>query len=249
MCRNITELRGLEPPATSVEIEAASRQYVRKVAASRSRRLRVSKHSNSPSNGSPPRPRSCCKLCHPGVDHQDGPRRCGGLRCKRGLQRRRHARVSQPGEFGEFDSEQPCGVVVQYASNPVVAQSEGRDGLQCTRVGVRDVRKDRSPTRCDRRARSACASNPTGKGELSSANAVNAMVVSRWTLPYVSASSRKSSYSGIPMWAMIRGSRGKRCSSAAIGSRTGVSSRCRSGPAVDHHRYAGVRNGAPDIVE
>ncbi|MDQ1710176.1 MAG: hypothetical protein QOG49_1561 [Frankiaceae bacterium] len=31
MCRNITELRGLEPPATSTEIEAAARQYVRKV--------------------------------------------------------------------------------------------------------------------------------------------------------------------------------------------------------------------------
>jgi hypothetical protein len=32
MCRNITELRGLEPPATLEEIEAAARQYVRKVA-------------------------------------------------------------------------------------------------------------------------------------------------------------------------------------------------------------------------
>jgi hypothetical protein len=31
MCRNITELRGLEPPATREEIEAAARQYVRKV--------------------------------------------------------------------------------------------------------------------------------------------------------------------------------------------------------------------------
>lgn len=31
VCRNITELRGLEPPATAVEIEAAARQYVRKV--------------------------------------------------------------------------------------------------------------------------------------------------------------------------------------------------------------------------
>ncbi|MCJ0901873.1 hypothetical protein B2J88_24860 [Rhodococcus sp. SRB_17] len=31
MCRNITELRGLEPPATPEEIEAASRQYIRKV--------------------------------------------------------------------------------------------------------------------------------------------------------------------------------------------------------------------------
>ena len=31
MCRNITELRGLEPPATDDEIEAAALQYVRKV--------------------------------------------------------------------------------------------------------------------------------------------------------------------------------------------------------------------------
>jgi hypothetical protein len=31
MCRNITELRGLDPPATTAEIEAAARQYVRKV--------------------------------------------------------------------------------------------------------------------------------------------------------------------------------------------------------------------------
>jgi len=31
MCRNITELRGLQPPATREEIEAAARQYVRKV--------------------------------------------------------------------------------------------------------------------------------------------------------------------------------------------------------------------------
>ena len=31
MCRNITELRGLEPPATHEEIDAAARQFVRKV--------------------------------------------------------------------------------------------------------------------------------------------------------------------------------------------------------------------------
>ena len=31
MCRNITELRGLEPAATDEEVEAAARQYVRKV--------------------------------------------------------------------------------------------------------------------------------------------------------------------------------------------------------------------------
>ena len=33
MCRNITPLRGLEPAATPEEVEAAARQYVRKVAA------------------------------------------------------------------------------------------------------------------------------------------------------------------------------------------------------------------------
>jgi len=31
MCRNITTLRGLQPVATPEEIEAAARQYVRKV--------------------------------------------------------------------------------------------------------------------------------------------------------------------------------------------------------------------------
>jgi len=31
MCRNITTLRGLEPIATDDEIEAAARQYVRKI--------------------------------------------------------------------------------------------------------------------------------------------------------------------------------------------------------------------------
>ena len=31
MCRNITTLRGLEPPATPDEVEAAARQYCRKV--------------------------------------------------------------------------------------------------------------------------------------------------------------------------------------------------------------------------
>lgn len=31
MCRNITTLRGLEPPATDEEIRAAAEQYVRKV--------------------------------------------------------------------------------------------------------------------------------------------------------------------------------------------------------------------------
>ena len=37
MCRNITTLRGLEPEATPEEIEAAARQYVRKVSGVTSR--------------------------------------------------------------------------------------------------------------------------------------------------------------------------------------------------------------------
>jgi len=31
MCRNITALRGLEPPATTEEVDAAATQFVRKV--------------------------------------------------------------------------------------------------------------------------------------------------------------------------------------------------------------------------
>ncbi|MDP9452996.1 MAG: DUF2277 domain-containing protein [Actinomycetota bacterium] len=31
MCRNITTLRGLDPPATAEEVQAAARQFVRKV--------------------------------------------------------------------------------------------------------------------------------------------------------------------------------------------------------------------------
>ncbi|MDH2904720.1 MAG: DUF2277 domain-containing protein [Actinomycetota bacterium] len=36
MCRNITALRGLDPPATDREIEDAARQFVRKVTGLRS---------------------------------------------------------------------------------------------------------------------------------------------------------------------------------------------------------------------
>jgi hypothetical protein len=35
VCRNITELRGLQPPATAEEIHAAAVQYVRKVSGMR----------------------------------------------------------------------------------------------------------------------------------------------------------------------------------------------------------------------
>ncbi|HUY43862.1 MAG TPA: DUF2277 domain-containing protein [Acidimicrobiales bacterium] len=39
MCRNITTLRGLEPPVTSAEVEAAALQFVRKVSGVTSGRL------------------------------------------------------------------------------------------------------------------------------------------------------------------------------------------------------------------
>ncbi|MET0729335.1 MAG: DUF2277 domain-containing protein [Acidimicrobiales bacterium] len=42
MCRNITTLRGLEPEATPEEIEAAARQYVRKVSGVQSTSARTS---------------------------------------------------------------------------------------------------------------------------------------------------------------------------------------------------------------
>lgn len=41
MCRNITVLRGLEPAATPAEVEAAARQYVRKVSG-----IRAPAHNN-----------------------------------------------------------------------------------------------------------------------------------------------------------------------------------------------------------
>lgn len=41
MCRNITTLRGLEPEATPEEIEAAARQYVRKVSGVQTRSTRT----------------------------------------------------------------------------------------------------------------------------------------------------------------------------------------------------------------
>ncbi|HEY3941055.1 MAG TPA: DUF2277 domain-containing protein [Acidimicrobiales bacterium] len=41
MCRNITTLRGLEPAATPDEVEAAARQFVRKVSGVQARSART----------------------------------------------------------------------------------------------------------------------------------------------------------------------------------------------------------------
>jgi hypothetical protein len=43
MCRNITTLRGLKPAATPEEIEAAARQFVRKVSGVQSTSLQTEK--------------------------------------------------------------------------------------------------------------------------------------------------------------------------------------------------------------
>ncbi len=81
MCRNITELRGLEPPATAEEIEAAALQYVRKVSGLRTPpaatadryRQAVSQIAASTTEllaALPPRrqpPRSVPPLCRPEV--------------------------------------------------------------------------------------------------------------------------------------------------------------------------------------
>jgi len=42
MCRNITTLRGLEPPATAEEVDAAALQFVRKVTGVRKPSVAVS---------------------------------------------------------------------------------------------------------------------------------------------------------------------------------------------------------------
>ena len=60
----------------------------------------------------------------------------------------------------------------------------------------------------------------------------------------------KSPYSGMPMWAITRASRGCRRSSAADGlGGTGVFARRGSGSAVDDHGCAGVLEHAPHAVE
>ena len=66
MCRNITTLRGLEPPATSEEIEAAARQYVRKVSGVQSSvPARPKSRSNERSEKVRRRPHSSCEELPP----------------------------------------------------------------------------------------------------------------------------------------------------------------------------------------
>jgi len=73
MCRNITTLRGLEPAATPEEIEAAARQYVRKVSGVQARRSFPRRRSSWPSAGSPRRLQIYSTRCHPATSAPDDP--------------------------------------------------------------------------------------------------------------------------------------------------------------------------------
>ena len=72
MCRNITELRGLEPAATAEEIEAAARQYVRKVSGITRPTPPTPRPSRPRSPRSPRPPRGCWRAAAAPAAAQDG---------------------------------------------------------------------------------------------------------------------------------------------------------------------------------
>ena len=65
MCRNITTLRGLQPAATAEEIEAAARQYVRKVSGVQSVSAATEAAFELAVGRSPRRRPSCCRSLPP----------------------------------------------------------------------------------------------------------------------------------------------------------------------------------------
>ncbi len=77
MCRNITELRGLEPAATDEEITAAARQYVRKVSGiTRPSEANAEAFEIAVAESRPPRP-DCWASFPPAASHRKKPfRRC-----------------------------------------------------------------------------------------------------------------------------------------------------------------------------
>ena len=83
MCRNITELRGLQPPATAEEITAAARQYVRKVTGLTKVPPRRSTPSRRPSARWPRRPHGLGTL-PPVASHRPRCRRCAARRFRPG---------------------------------------------------------------------------------------------------------------------------------------------------------------------
>ena len=78
MCRNITELRGLEPPATAEEIAAAARQYVRKVSGFTHPSSANTEAFERRWPKSRRRRRGCWTLCRRAASPRRPPRRCVG---------------------------------------------------------------------------------------------------------------------------------------------------------------------------
>src|SRR6266516_243813 len=101
MCRNITELRGLQPPATDEEIEAAARQFVRKVSGLRQPPPAVDRPAAAPARGPrPARTLTARPLRRPEVRARLGrrpPGRCAGPRSAPGSDADRPAAAPAPG--------------------------------------------------------------------------------------------------------------------------------------------------------
>ena len=76
MCRNITTLRGLEPEATAEEIEAAARQYVRKVSGVQSVSAATEAAFELAVGRSPRRRPSCCDRSRRASSRRRPCRRC-----------------------------------------------------------------------------------------------------------------------------------------------------------------------------
>ena len=82
MCRNITVLRGLEPPATTEETEAAARQYVRKVGGIQKPSPATEAPSSGPCVASPRRRPSSSPSSPRGASPRRPSRRCAGSRAR-----------------------------------------------------------------------------------------------------------------------------------------------------------------------
>ena len=78
MCRNITELRGLEPAATREEMEAAAGQYIRKVTGiAEPNPALAEEHGGGDPRGAPTSPSGCSPRSPAGsADRRRTFRRC-----------------------------------------------------------------------------------------------------------------------------------------------------------------------------
>ena len=115
MCRNITELRGLEPAATDEEIEAAARQYVRKVSGLNKAPAAASRCSSGPWPRSPTSRAGSSARCRLGVSRRRRSRRCAAPRSSPGSTPER--RALHPEAPAAIDAAGGDGaVIVRWAS-------------------------------------------------------------------------------------------------------------------------------------